>query len=285
MFTVIRSGAVRSFATQLNPVAMAANLWRHRHLIRQLSQREVALRYRATYLGILWSILTPLALLVVYTFVFAVVFRSRWTDDPNESNSEFALTMFCGMLLWNMFADVVTRAPTMIVHNPNYVKKVVFPLEVFVISGLCAALVNLALSYLVWLAGFLIIRSALPPITLLWLPLVLLPVCLVTCGVGWFLASVGVFIRDMGNAVVLVLQVLFFATPIFYSIERVPRPFRTVLEINPLSHSVEDARRVMIYGLPPDWAWWAPTLGGAALLALLGYAFFMKSKRAFADVL
>jgi lipopolysaccharide transport system permease protein len=135
----------------------------------------------------------------------------------------------------------------------------------------------------VWLAGMVLLMHA-PPWTIVWLPLVLLPVCLLTAGLSWLLASLGVFIRDIGQFVILATQVLFFITPVFYSIQRVPYPYRRLLELNPLSHSVEDARRVMIRGLAPDWAWWVPTLIGSAVLAVLGYAFFMKSKRAFADV-
>jgi lipopolysaccharide transport system permease protein len=266
----------------LNPWDMLCSLWGRRELIWQLAKREIQGRYRATYLGLLWSILTPLLLLVIYTFVFAVVFRVRWGDGP-ESRAEFALTMFCGMLLFTLFSDVVNRSPFMVVSNPNYVKKVVFPLEVFVVSGLIGALFNLLIGLGVWTAGMMLLMHA-PPLTVLWLPVVLIPVCLTTAGVGWALASLGVFIRDIGQAVLLATQVLFFITPIFYSIERVPYPYRRILELNPLSHAVEDARRVMIRGLPPDWGMWAATLAGSAVVALLGYAVFMKSKRAFADV-
>lgn len=267
----------------LNPVVMMRNLWRQRELIVQLAKRDIQGRYRATHLGLLWSVITPLLLLVIYTFVFAVVFQSRWSDAAPESKAEFALTMFCGMLLFNLFSEVVNRAPAMIVSNPNYVKKVVFPLEIFVVAGLLSALFNLLVGFVVWGAGMFLLMHT-PPWTVVWLPAVILPVCLVTAGISWFLASLGVFMRDIGHFVILATQVLFFITPIFYSIQRVQPPFRRILEINPLSHSVEDARRVMIRGLAPDWVWWAPTLAAAALLAWAGYAFFMKSKRAFADV-
>lgn len=276
---------VRFFRAYLNPAGMVRNLWSHRELAWQLAKRDIQGRYRATYLGLLWSVLTPLVLLVIYTFVFAVVFEARWSDSGMpESRAEFALTMFCGMLLFTLFSDVVNRAPSMVVHNSNYVKKVVFPLETFVISGLLAALFNLLVGAVVWLVGVVFLRG-MPPWTIVWFPLVLLPVCLTTLGISWILASLGVFIRDLNYLVALATQVLFFITPIFYSIERVKYPFRRLLELNPLSHCVEDARRVMMYGQAPEWGWWAATLASSALLALLGYGFFMKSRRAFADVI
>ena len=282
---VIRTGQVQPLSRYLNPLSMARNLWSHRELAWQLAKRELLARYREARLGILWSILTPLALLGIYTFVFSVVFQGRWGNDPNESRGEFALTVFCGMLLYNLFAEVVNRAPVMIVANPNYVKRVVFPLEVFVVSGLISGLINMLIGYGVWLAGWMLIIRDLPSWTMVWFPLVLVPVCLTTGGVSWILASLGVFLRDIGHAVGLITQMLFFATPIVYSLQHVPQPFRRVLELNPLTHYIQDARRVLMYGEQPYWGWWAGSAAASVLLAVLGYAFFMKSKRAFADVL
>ncbi len=194
------------------------------------------------------------------------------------------------LVLFGLFSEVVNRAPYMIVGNPNYVKKVVFPLEVFVLSGLGSALINMLIGYGAWLIGWVLIERCLPPWTIVWMPVVLLPVCLTTAGVSWALASIGVFVRDVGHAVSLATQVLFFATPIFYSLQRVPQPWRRVLEVNPLTHAIEDLRRIMMWkgGGPapqPEWAWWIAITAVSAVLALLGYAFFMKSKRAFADVI
>lgn len=268
----------------LNPVGMVRNLWGHRHLALQLARRDIVGRYRAAQLGMVWSVLTPLILLGIYTFIFAVVFKAKWGRTASESRAEFALTMFCGMLVFNLFGEVVTRAPMMVVSYPNYVKKVVFPLETFVVSGLLTALFNMLVGFAVWLAGTVLLIG-LPPMTAVWLPLVLVPICLLTCGVGWVLASLGVFIRDVGHVVVLAVQVLFFMTPIFYRIEAVPAAYQRFLRINPLAHVVEDARRVLMWGSPPDWRWWLPSVAASAVLALLGYAFFMKSKRAFSDVI
>ena len=273
---------LRSF---LNPLKMVRGLWSHRGLILQLTHRDIVGRYRAAKLGLLWSVLTPLALLAIYTFVFSVVFKARWGEDPAEGHGEFALYLFCGMLVFMLFSEVVSRAPTMVVANASYVKKIVFPLETLIVSGLLTALFNMLIGYGVWLAFWLLVKRTLPPPTAFFLPVVIFPVCLAAVGVSWLVASLGVFVRDVGHAVTLIVQALFFATPVFYKIERVPEAFQLVMRLNPLSHALEDARRVMIDGVPPAWSGWCTALGASACVAILGYAFFMKSKRAFADVL
>jgi len=282
---VVRSPEARPVREYLNPLRMAVNLWRQRELTWQLARRELATRYRASRLGLLWSVITPLIMLAVYTFAFAIVFRARWGDDPNESRARFALTMFCGMLLFTMFAEVATRAPGVVVNNTNYVKKVIFPLEVLVPASMASALVNMLVGYGVWLVGWVLLEGTWPHVTAAWFPLLLLPVCLTTVGIAWVLASLGVFLRDVEHAVQVMVSMLFFATPIFYSLDRVPPPYRRLLEFNPLTHAVEGMRRALMWGQSPDAGWYAFSLVASALLALLGYAFFMKSKRAFADVL
>jgi lipopolysaccharide transport system permease protein len=283
---VIRSPAGEPVARLLNPVTMARSLWRHRELTLQLAQREIIARYKHSWLGLLWTVITPLILLAIYTFVFAVVLKARWgAVGTEESRGVFALTMFCGILVYNLFTEVINQAPTVIVDNANYVKRVVFPLEVFVVAGLLVALFNLLVGSAVWLVGWGLIMQSWPNWTAIWFLPVLVPVALTTAGLAWVLASVGVFVRDVGHAVVLVTQLLFFATPIFYPISRVPEKFQLVMKLNPLTHAVEDARRVLMYGGHPDWPSWAVLVVVSGVVALLGYAFFMKSKRAFADVL
>ena len=283
--THFSASAPRPLRAFLHPGRMLLNLWGHRGLTLQLTHRDIVGRYRAARLGLLWSVLTPLVLLAIYTFVFSVVFGARWGDDPTAGRCEFALYLFCGMLVFNVFGELASRAPMMVVYNPNYVKKVVFPLEVLPVSGLLTALFNMVVGFGAWLVFWWFVKWTLPPVTALWLPVVVLPVCLATLGIAWLVASVGVFVRDVGHAVMLIVQVLFFATPVLYKMERVPRAFQLVMVVNPLSHCLEDSRRVMIEGTEPNWLWWGASLVVSIVLAVLGYAFFMKSKRAFADVL
>lgn len=281
----IRTPAAPSFWGFLNPIVTARNLWSHRDLVWQLARRDVAMRYRATHLGLLWSVLTPLIQLAVYTFLFAIVFKIRWGSDTGESRGIYALAMFSGMLVYNVFSEVMTRAPGLVVGNPNYVKKLVFPLEVFVPSALIGALINMVISLAVWLAGWVLITRTWPHLTMVWLPIAVIPVLFTTVGLSWGIASLGVFVRDLSHAVQLFVWILFFMTPIFYRVDSVPYPYRAILEVNPLSHAIEDVRNALMHGMHPDWPWLGAATLGSLLLAQLGYAFFMKSKRAFADVL
>lgn len=287
MEQVIRSGAGQRVARLLNPFAMLANLWRNRHIARQLARRDIIGRYRSSSLGLLWSLITPLVQLCVYTFLFGVVMKVRWSaGDTDDGMAAFALTMFSGMIVYFLFSEVVNRAPTMVAENPNYVKKVVFPVEALALSSLLTALFNFLVSLIVWILFWFVVKLSPPPWTIAYLPAVLLPLCLFTVGLAWFLGSLGVFVRDLGHAILLVTQILIYMTPVFYDMSALQgKWFATVMRLNPLTQVVEDARKVMMYGQSPDWALWAFSLIVAGVMALLGYAFFMKSKRAFGDVL
>lgn len=271
-------------AALLNPLAMARGLWRQRSIILQFTRREIEGRYRGSYLGILWSLAQPLFMLSVYTIVFGVVFKSRWPQAQTDSLAEFALIVFCGLVAFGLFSECVGRAPTLVTSVPNYVKKVVFPLEVLPVTALGAALFHLGVSLVVLLAAQLVLLGSLPWTAIL-VPLVTLPAIFLCLGAMWFLASLGVFVRDIGQAIGLLVTALFFFTPIFYSIEVIPEPLRTFILYNPMAPVVENYRRVLLWGALPSWPglvlWTLATL----IWMLLGYAWFMKTKKAFADVL
>jgi lipopolysaccharide transport system permease protein len=267
-----------------NPWRMVAHFAERRELIWQFTLREVQARYRGSYLGILWAFVTPFLMLTVYTFVFSVIFKARWGVSQSESFMDFALILFSGMIAFNVFSDCAARAPTLIVAYPNYVKKVIFPLEILPVSVLGSALIHSLMSLGVVLAGLLISTGRLYG-TLIYLPIVYLPLMALSLGLSWFLASLGVFIRDIGNFIGVLITLLFFLTPIIYPISAVPEYIRPIFRLNPLSVIVEDFRRVVMWGQPPDWFW----LGGVTLVSGLvmlgGYMWFMKIKRAFADVI
>jgi lipopolysaccharide transport system permease protein len=267
----------------VNPLTMIRNLWAQRDLLRQLTVREVMGRYKGSYLGFLWSLLTPLFTLMVYTFVFSVIFKATWGVSPSESRAEFALTLFCGLIAFNVFSECLNRAPGLIVSSPNYVKRVVFPLEILPLSVLGAALIHSLMSLVVLCLGILVFVGAIRW-TVIYLPLVYLPLIGLCLGLSWFLASLGVFIRDTGYLVGVALQVLFFMTPIIYPISSVPTVLQLALRLNPLSSIVEDFRRVMMWGRAPDWPWWGAMTLLSGLVTVAGYVWFMKLKRAFADV-
>jgi len=268
----------------LNPLHLIRDILGQRHLIRAFTIREIVGRYRGSRLGILWSLVNPLLMLAVYTFVFSVVFKAKWGLTGGDSKVEFALTMFCGMVMYQIFAECASRAPGLILGNRNYVKKTVFPLEILPVAVLGAALFHAAISLLILVVGAgIAIRSI--SLALICLPLALLPVAMPGLGFGWFLASLGVFIRDIGQVIGVLLQILFFMTPIFYPISAVPERFRWVLRINPLTEIVTNTRRAVLWGEWPNWVWLAGVTMLSAVLAQLGYAWFMKTKRGFTDVL
>jgi lipopolysaccharide transport system permease protein len=267
-----------------NPLKIAAHLWQYRDLIRQLAWREVTGRYRGSFVGMGWSFIQPLVMLLVYTFVFSVIFKARWGVEANEGRAAFALTLFMGLITFNIFAEVVNSAPALVLANVNYVKKVVFPLEVLPLVRLASALINAAFNLGVLFGGLLIVNHSVFRTALL-LPLIWLPLISFTLGCGYLLASLGVFVRDIGTAIGVFTTMLFFLTPVFYPISAVPEGLRVVFRINPLAIFVEDARRVVLWGRLPDWPWFFFGLLLSVAVLIFGFLWFMKSKKAFADVL
>lgn len=266
-----------------NPVKIAVNLWQHRELIKQFVKRDVIGRYRGSYLGIMWSFLNPLLMLTVYTFVFSVVFKARWGVESN-SKTEFALILFCGITTFNLFAEIVNRAPGLIISNVNYVKKVVFPLEILPVVVLGSAFVHASISLFILIIGLAVLLGVLHW-TIVFIPLVLLPLVLLSIGLGWLFASLGVFLRDIGHILGVAVQVLMFLSPIFYPVSAIPKELQHLYYINPLSYVVEDMRRIMVWGQLPNWGWltFGTILG--VLVALFGHAWFQKTRGGFADVL
>lgn len=266
-----------------DPIKMVKNLWSHRELIAQFTRREVLERYKGSYLGLIWSFITPLATLIVYTFVFSVVFRARWEGAITDSHVEFALIFFAGLIAFNIFSESILSAPNLIISNTNYVKKVVFPLEILPISVLGSALIHSAFSLVILFVGALIIVGRLPWMLVL-LPLMYLPLILLSLGLSWFFASLGVFIRDIGHLLAIAVQLLFFMTPIVYPISAVPDRLRFFLFLNPLTFIVNHFRRVILWGQMPDWDEFLVMTVATVVICILGYIWFMKSKKTFADV-
>lgn len=265
------------------PHQIAIHLWGHRNLIKQLAYRDVWGRYRGSYLGIFWSFLTPLFLIVIYTFVFSQLFQVRW-GGVRESTLSFPLVLFAGLIPYQLFAETVTRAPSLILSYSSYVKRVVFPLEVLPVMVVSTALVQSCSWILILLACGLLFWGPLPP-TALFIPTVLFPVVLLALAFGWFLSSLGVFVRDMHHGVSLGLTALLFLSPIFYPVSALPEAFRFWIRLNPFTILVESFRQVILLGQTPDWT----ALGFITLVSLalawLGLSWFMRTKPAFSDVI
>jgi lipopolysaccharide transport system permease protein len=266
-----------------HPLAIARSFLTHRKLITALTQRDITARYKGSMLGIAWLIVQPLATLLVYTFVFSVVFKARWAGG-SDSKAEFALILFAGLLVFNFFAESLTRAPSLVVSNTSYVKKVVFPLEILAFVNMGTSLFYALVSLIIW-AVFYAVLFGLPPITALALPIVLLPLAMLILGMSWFLSSLGVFVRDIVHVMGLVVTLLLFLSPIFYPISALPPLFQQLMHLNPLSYVIEQSRYVLIWGkLPHALALSTYWLVCGALM-WLGFVWFQKTRKGFADVL
>lgn len=259
-------------------------LGQHRYLVYQLTLRDIAARYRGSAAGLLWLLLIPLIMLAVYTYMFGMVFKSRWPGAASEDQFQFALLAFGGLIVHMLFADCLARAPTLIVGQPNLVKKVVFPLELLSWSALGTALFHFAVNLAV-LVAFALLLNGRVPLTVLWVPPLLLAAVPLLVGLMWFLSSLGVFLRDTAQAVGPLMTILMFTAPIFYPIEAVPAAVQPWLYLNPLTIIVQELRAVTIFGRAPDWSGIGLYLAAGLVVAAFGHLWFRRTRAAFADVI
>jgi len=257
---------------------------RQPELLWQMVRREVVGRYRGSVAGIAWSLVNPLMMLAVYTFVFSVVFQARWSGGESQGRAAFAINVFVGMIVHGLFAECINRAPTLVLSNANYVRKVVFPLEILPWVSMGSALFHAAMALVVLLAFLLVQQGGLHP-TVLLLPLVLLPLVLLTMGLSWFLASLGVFLRDIAQVTGILTTIALFMSPVFYPVQVLPPAYRWVFYVNPLTFPIEQARQVLVVGGTPNWLARAVYAAGARLVAALGLAWFQRTRKGFADVI
>ncbi len=267
-----------------SPVTILRGVRKHRSVIKQFLWKEVIGRYKGTYLGLFWSLLNPLVSLAVYTLVFGVILKTKFDPASEVGTAAYALHLFCGIIVFNIFAGVASRAPFCVVDQPNLVKKVLFPLEILPIAILGGSLANAGFGLLILLATMLLYSGGIPATAFLF-PLALLPLCALSLGAGWFLASLGVFIRDVGQAMGLVLQLLFFASPVIYPLSAAPQAFQWLLRLNPLTTILEESRHTLLMGQTLHWEWWCAIMIVSLGIMQFGYIWFMKSKRVFADLL
>ena len=257
-------------------------------LILSLIRREVAGRYRGSALGLFWSLLNPLFMLAVYTFVFGVVMKSRWSTPSGQgvqhSTGEFAVILFSGLIAFQFFAEVVSLAPNIIIGNANYVKKIVFPIQILPIVSAGAALFHAAVSLVVLLAFVYFVFGGIP-LTVVLAPVVFAPLVVMVVGFAWILSAIGVYFRDMSQIVQPLVTATLFLAPIFFQRTSLPAWLQPYLSLNPLAIPVESFRSVVIFGTQPDWTALGYYSLVAIAVALLGEQFFQKTKRGFADVL
>ena len=270
--------------THWNPARTFISLWRHRNLIYQLTKRDMDQRYKGSYLGVIWTLVTPLIVLAIYTFVFNVIMKARWGVGADEGPMSFALALFCGLIIYGIFSESAVTAPNLILNNSNYVTRMVFPLEILPVVAVTSALVRAVAALVILIVGIVLVTGSLSW-TLVLMTLPLAAVVLLSLGVGWFLSALGVFVRDAAHTVSLVVQLLFFMTPIVYPVVVVPERFRPVIYANCFTHLVEAARDVAVWGRMPNWPWLLACMAASVAVFQLGYMVFMRSRKAFADVM
>jgi len=259
-------------------------MWQHRHLATQLVKRDVVGRYRGSILGLVWSFLHPLFMLLVYLFVFGVVFQIKWGIDPQTGDKAFGVILFSGLILHALLAECLVRSPGIIATNTQFVKKVVFPLEVFPLMIVSTAVFHFVIGFLLLFVFNTLAHGEVHP-TILLMPVVVMPLVFLGLGISWFLASIGVFVRDVGQMTGILATVLLFLCPIFYPLEAVPEHLRWLLYFNPLTLIVDQFRSIVIFGRMPDWGGLLVYYAIALSVMRLGYLWFLRTRRAFADVL
>ena len=264
---------------------LIGSLWRNKQLVWQMTKREVVGRYKGSAMGLAWSFFNPIVMLAVYTYVFSEIFKTRWVGSgADESRTQFALILFVGLIVQGLFAEVFNMSPGLIISNVNYVKKVVFPLEVLPVITLGAALFHSFISFVVLLVAFFVFTGSIHW-TGIFIPVVIFPLIILILGFSWFLASLGVFARDIGQFTAIITTILTFLSPVFYPVSAVPEGFRPFMMANPLTFIIEQSREVLIWGHLPDWSGLALYTLAATAFAWAGFAWFQKTRKGFADVL
>lgn len=266
-----------------NPISPYSALARHFQLVLQMSRRDVISRYRGSFMGLFWSFFNPLLMLAVYTFVFGVIFKSRWNSEVS-GHFEFAVILFAGLNVNAFFAECANRAPSLIIENTNFVKRVIFPLETLGWSVMGASLFHLAISTLVLLIFEWVVMGAVP-LTALLFPVVLLAFIPFVVGSVWLLSALGVFLRDLKQAIPIITMVLMFLAPIFYPLTLMPAHVRIFMYLNPLTLIVRESRNVLIWGVMPNWSELGVYAVLSCLFAWVTFTWFQRARRGFADVL
>ena len=262
---------------------MVADLWPRRELIWQFTHRAIEVRHRGSRLGALWALINPLTMLALYFFIFGKVFRSKFGAIPGETDWDLLLALFLGLTLFHVFTETLAAAPLLITSNPNFVKKVVFPLEVLPVSHVGAAVFHFGVAVSLVVIGSIFGTAGLA-LDVLWLPLIVLPMVLLSLGVAWLLAALGVFLRDIGQVTGFVATALLFSSAVMYPPSKLPHGFE-FLRFNPLLQIIDLARRVVLWHEPMPWAWLVYVYAWALVTLAVGAVFFSLLRKSFAEVL
>jgi lipopolysaccharide transport system permease protein len=258
---------------------------RKRDLWWQFTVRSVESRYRGSYLGIIWAVLNPVLMLGIYYVVFGMIFKGHFRDPKVESEVDYAMAMFLGLTLYMLVADTLGTSPLQIVGNASLVKKVVFPVEILPLSNCGGLWFNLAIGLVLALGGSLIFGSGLSAGGILWLPVILLPLLMLSAGLAWLFAALGVFFRDIAQAMPFVAQVVLYSSAVFFPVSRIPASIWVILKWNPFLQTVVLAREVVLWDMPINARSLAYTYGAGLAVLIAGRWVFMRLRPAFADVI
>jgi len=258
-------------------------LWRHRSLVWQFVIRNVEMRHKGSHLGLVWSFANPLLMLALYVFVFGFVFGGSFNAIPNETKVDYGLGIFVGLSVFHFVSEVLGQAPTVIVANPNFVRKVVFPLEILPVATVGASFFHFLISIGLALLGVALLGPGLS-LGVLWLPVIFAPVLLWGLGVAWLLSALGVFFRDFNQLVQFLTMALMFASAVFYPVSKIPAEAWLVLRFNPLIYAIELSRDAALWGLPVSIKELAFLYVSGLISCLIGLSVFRKLRPAFADV-
>jgi len=274
----------KSFPELLNPLAVFRQLRALFPVTRMFARKDFKAQHAGTIMGVLWLVIAPIIMLSIYTFIFSRVFQARWETLPGDQNIyTFSLLLFAGIIPYQYFAEVTGRATSIMRDNINYIKKVKFPLEILPLGLGISHLTGFLVSTVILLAGVLLFMNKIAW-TVIFLPVVFLPLFLFATGVGWLVAIACVYLKDVAKAWMIFLNLLFFLTPIFYPLERLPGYLRTVVRLNPMTVMIENFRAVMVIGVMPDWTWfWISSIMGVVIF-IVGNAVFLRAKRGLCDV-
>lgn len=267
-------------------VSLICVIKKNHQLMVQLITREVMGRYKGSIFGLAWSFINPVLMLTIYTFVFSVVLKVRWTDSDTviSSKSQVAILLFIGMIVQGFFSEVINRAPSLILTNANYVKKVIFPLEILSMVSVGVALFHVAISFIVLVISLILINGNLNW-TAIFLPLIITPFIMLVLGLSWGLATLGVFVRDVAQGIGMITAVLLFMSPVFYPLSAIPKQYQNWIMLNPLTFIIEQSRSVLIFGEYPNWKGLCVYTLAALAIMMFGYAWFQKTRKNFSDVI
>ncbi|HEY8682979.1 MAG TPA: ABC transporter permease [Rhodanobacter sp.] len=271
------------FKHSVSPISLLRSTWKHRELIMQLTRKDVVGRYKGSLLGLAWSFMSPLFMLGIYTLFFTEIFHARW-GAADTGKGQYATALFAGLIVHAVFGESITRGSQLVTDNANYVTKVIFPLEILPWVSTLTSMYH-ALASLVILAVFSLIFNGHVAWTFLLFPVVFLPLMLIATAAGWLLASLGVYVRDVGQMTSLIVIALLYTAPVFFPMENLSPQMQSVMHFNPLTFLIVQARDVLLWGHLPDWPGLAGYTAGALIACWLAYAWFQRTRAGFIDVL